>query len=132
MTQLSPPPFKILVSPPLFSVSPLFKVSPTLKQPPPVLICPTNLSWFKQISKGLFYQLNCHFLSKIDFYIIFSIPVQIDYFHLWNLFRFIFKQLRITFFSKIMVAQKIIFLQMCNTIWQIVISKCKNDKALKN
>ena len=129
MTQLSPLPFKILVSCPLFSVSPLFKVSPTLTQPPPVLICPTNLSWFKQISKGLFYQFNCHFLSKIDFYIIFSIPVQIDYFPLWNLFRFIFKQLRITFFSKIMVAQKIIFLQMRNTILQIVISKCKNEKA---
>ena len=51
-----PPLFKIFVSPPLFSAPPHFKVfhtvAPTLKQPPTALILPTNLSWFKQISKG--------------------------------------------------------------------------------
>ena len=56
---------------PLFSVPPTFKVfqtvSPTLMQPPTALIQPTNLSWFKQISKGQFYQFNCCFLSKINF-----------------------------------------------------------------
>ena len=30
----------------------------------------TNLSWFKQISKGRIYQFNCRFLSKINFNIL--------------------------------------------------------------
>ena len=51
-----PPPFKVF-----------WTVPPTLKQPPTAQIRPTNLSWFKQISKGRFYQFNCHFLSKINF-----------------------------------------------------------------
>ena len=65
------PYFKIFVSPPLFSVPPPFKVfqtvPPTFMQIPPPLIWPTNLSWFKQISKGQIYQFNCRFLSKINF-----------------------------------------------------------------
>ena len=36
-------------------------------QPPPSQIWPTNLPWFKQISKWWFYQFNCCFLSKISF-----------------------------------------------------------------
>ena len=48
--------FKIFVSPPLFSVPPSFKVFrqfPPPSQPPSALIQPpTNLPWFKQISKG--------------------------------------------------------------------------------
>ena len=39
----------------------------TFRQPPTALIWPTNLLWFKQLSKGQFYQFNCHFLSKIHF-----------------------------------------------------------------
>ena len=67
-----PPLLKIFVSPPLFSVPPPFKVfqtvPPSLSQPSSALIQPpTNLPWFKQISKGLFYQFNCRFLSKINF-----------------------------------------------------------------
>ena len=65
------PPFKILVSPPLFFVPPSFKlfqtVPPTLMQPPTSLIQQTNRPWFKQISKGQFYEFNCHLLSKINF-----------------------------------------------------------------
>ena len=65
------PLFKIFVCPPLFSVPPPFKVfltvPSTLTQPSSVLIWPTNLSWFKQISKGQFSQFNCHVLSKINF-----------------------------------------------------------------
>ena len=62
------PLFKIFVSPPLCSVPPTlryFRQFPlTLKQIPLALIWPTNLSWFKQISKGQIYQFNC--LSKIN------------------------------------------------------------------
>ena len=69
LTQLVPL-FKI-VSTSLFSVTPTFKVfyrvPPTLTQPPAALIRPTNLPWFKQISKGWFYQFNCRFLSKMNF-----------------------------------------------------------------
>ena len=38
---------------------------------------------------------------------------------LWDIFRFVFRQLRMTFFHKIMVA-KFFFLQMHNTILQRV------------
>ena len=63
--------FKIFVSALLFSVAPPFKVfqtvPPTLTQPLTALIRPTNLPWFKQISKERLYQFNCRFLSKINF-----------------------------------------------------------------
>ena len=81
---LAPPPF--LSHPPLDQACPLLKslcplssflFHPVLRcfrqfpppswQNPPVLILPTNLSWFKQISKGQIYHFNCHFLSKINF-----------------------------------------------------------------
>ena len=42
------------------------------------------------------------------------------YLNLWDIFSVVFRQLRMTFFHKIMV--------MHNTISQRVISKCKNDK----
>ena len=43
------------------------KFSPPLRNPLlPQSNQPTFL-WFKQISKGWFYQLNCHFLSKAKF-----------------------------------------------------------------
>ena len=61
------PLFKILVSPPFFSVLSLLsqRVPSTLTQPLPALIRPL-INWFKQISKGWFYQFNCRFLSKIS------------------------------------------------------------------
>ena len=62
------PLLKIFVSPPFFYVPPGFKlfqtVSPALTQPPTAL----NLPWFRQMSKGRYFQFNCHFLSKIMFY----------------------------------------------------------------
>ena len=64
------PLFKIFLSPLLYFAPLPFKVfsivSPKPTQIPPALIWPNNLSWFKQISKGLIYQFNCHFLSKIN------------------------------------------------------------------
>ena len=67
-----PPLFKHFVSPPLFFVSPTLKyfrqsLPLTLRQIPPALIRPTNLSWFKQTSKGWIYQFSCGFLSKDNF-----------------------------------------------------------------
>ena len=47
-------------------------------------------------------------------------PLQIGYLSLWDIFRVIIKQLRMTFFHKIMVAEKILFLQMHYTILQMV------------
>ena len=49
-------------------------------------------------SKGRFYQFNCRFLSKISY-----ILLQIGYLHLWDIFRLIFRNLRMTFFHRIMV-----------------------------
>ena len=78
-TQL--PPF---ASPPLYSVPPTFKrfqiVPPTLTQIPPVLIQSTNLSWFKKTSKGRIYQLNCHFLSKINLNLLNPFTNRLPYF----------------------------------------------------
>ena len=96
---------------------------------------------FKEISKELSYQFSCRFLSKIKnqfliFYIllqiynlqIYSLQIYIVYLNLWDIFRFIFRQLKDDFFYKVMVTEKITFLQMPNTILQRIISKCKNDK----
>ena len=45
-----------------------FRQIPPPLQPPSALIQPpTNYPWFKQISNGWFYPLNCRFLSKINF-----------------------------------------------------------------
>ena len=70
-----PPLSKIFVSPSLFSVPPLLKVfqAPSLHATPcyPKLIDQPSLhiiNRFKQISKGQFYHLNCHFLSKVNFW----------------------------------------------------------------
>ena len=45
-----------------------------------------------------------------------------------GIFRFIFRQLRVTFFHKIMVTEKNIFFAYHNFAKGKVISKCKNDK----
>ena len=85
---------------------------------PPSRKSPTNLSWFKQILKRQIYQVTVafyYFLSILIFYI----ALQLGYFNLWDIFRFLFRLLRMTFFHKIM-AQKIIFLQMHKTILQRV------------
>ena len=71
--------------------------------------------------------------SKSFFYFLNPFTTISGYLDLWYNFRFIFRQLRMNFFHKIMVAE-IIFLQMHNTILRKskVILKCKNDEPLKN
>ena len=68
------PLFKIFVPPPLFSFPLPFKVfqtvPSTLTQLPHALTRPNDRLWFKQISKGEFYQFNCCFISKINFNLI--------------------------------------------------------------
>ena len=81
-----------------------FRQFPTLKQISPALIWPTNPFWFKQISKGPIYQFNCRFLSKSI--LIFQISLQIGYLNSWDILGFIFRQLKINFFYKIMVIEK--------------------------
>ena len=65
------PLFKIFVCPPLFSVPSPFKafytVPTTLMQPPPALIQPTNLPWFKQIQKGNFTSSTVTFYQESIF-----------------------------------------------------------------
>ena len=106
------PLFKIFVCPSLFSLPSPFKVfqtvPPTLTQPLLVLIWPTNILWFKQISKEQFYRFNCHFLSKMNFNLL--NPFANRYLHLWDIFRFIFRQLRMTFSLKLWWQKRIIFL----------------------
>ena len=117
-----PPFFKIFVSPPLFFVPALFKVFytvlPTLTQLPPALIRPTNSPWLKQISKGWFTSSTVPFYQKSIVNLL--NPFTIGYLTLWDILRFIFRQLRMIYFHKIMVAKKIFFLQMHNTILQRV------------
>ena len=48
-------------------------------------------------------------LSIKNQFLIFEIPLQIGYLNLWDIFMFIFRQLQMTFFRKIMVAEKIFF-----------------------
>ena len=66
------PLFKIFVPLPSFLFHPLLRYlrqfpSPSRNQPPTALIWPTYLTWFKQKSKGQFYQFNSRFLSKMNF-----------------------------------------------------------------
>ena len=48
-------------------------------------------------------------LSIKNQFLIFEIPLQIGYLNLWDIFMFIFRQLQMTFFRKIMVAEKNFF-----------------------
>ena len=81
---------------------------PTLTQPHNLTHQPSLhiINWFKQISKGWFYQSNCCFLSKANFGLFKSLYKHIRLFYLWDIFRFIFRQLRMTFFHMIMVTVK--------------------------
>ena len=115
------PLLKIFVAPPLFPVPSCFKVfstvSRTFTQILSALIWPPNCSWFKQISKGQIYQFNCCFLSKINFNLLNPFTNNLN---LWDIFRCIFRQLRKTFFHKIMVAEKNNFSSNNSTILQRV------------
>ena len=65
------PLFKIFVPPLLFLFHPLLRHFRQFPHPQTTHYCPNltnpNIPWFKQISKGQFYQFNCRFLSKISF-----------------------------------------------------------------
>ena len=72
-------------------------------------------------------------LSIKNQFLMFFIPLQIGYLNLQDVFSFIFRQLRMTFFHKIIVAEKNFFFQMHNIFAKgKVISKCKNNKPWKN
>ena len=111
-----PPFLKIFVSRPLFFVPPPFKVFQTVPPPHPHTnpSCPNLthqpsshiINVFKQISKGWFYQFNCRLLSKINFDFLNPITNVSGYLNLCDIFRFIFRQLSMTFFHKIIVAEK--------------------------
>ena len=66
-----PPIFKFLCPLPSFPFHPLLRYFRQFTPPSCKSVSqpfwPTNLSWFKQISKGWIYQFNCHFLSKTNF-----------------------------------------------------------------
>ena len=68
-----------------------------------------TINGFKQIWNWWFYQNNCRFLLKINFWFFKSLYKFTNisgYLNLWNIFRFNFRQLRMTFFHKILVAVK--------------------------
>ena len=105
-----PPFFKSLLPLPFFLFHPLlryFRQFPPPSHNPllPLPNTPTSLyiiNRFKQISKRCFYQFNCCFLSNIfDFLNPFTNIS--GYLNLWDIFRFILRQLRMTFLHKIMV-----------------------------
>ena len=80
------------------------------------------------MSKGDFTSSTVAFYQKL----IFKNPFTniSGYLNLWDIFRFIFRQLRMTFFHKTMVADKNYFSSNAyhNFAKSKVISKCKNDK----
>ena len=90
-------------------------------QSPTTLIQPTNQPTFLGLNK---YQKGDFTSSAVTFYqkSILNLlnPLQIGHLNLWDIFRFIFRQLRTTFFHKIMVAENFFFLQTHNTILQRV------------
>ena len=70
--------------------------------------------------KGDFTSSTVALYQKSFFYFLNLFTNTSDYLNLWDIFRFTFRQLRMTFFHKIMVAEEVIFPQMHNTILQIV------------
>ena len=85
---------------------------PTLTKISLAIIRPINISWFKQISKGQIYQVNCRFLTKINFNILNA---------LYGVFLGSFlDNLEWPFLIKLWWQKKIIFLQIHNTILQRV------------
>ena len=124
----SPPPFlrdlpldpacrpfsNICFSSPLFCSTPFSAISdssPTLTQPTPALNRHSNLPYtcLNKYQKGDFTSSTVTFCQKSIFD--FSNPFTniTGYLHLWDIFRFIFRQLRVTLFHKIMVAEKKFF-----------------------
>ena len=80
---------------------------------------PTNLPWFKQIPKVILpVQLPLSIKNKF-FNLLNPFTRRLSEFRSL-IFSLIFSQLRMTFFHKTMMAEKIFFLQMHNTILQRV------------
>ena len=114
---------------------PSFLFHPFLRLHPPShnrLLSWSNQPAFFGLSK---HQKDGFTSSTVTFYqksmFNFLNPFTDRYFHLWDIFRFIFRQLRMTLFFNY-DGRKMIFLQMHNTVLQMVISKCKNIKLWKN
>ena len=98
---------------------------PTLTQSPPTLIQHINLPYtqltnLSKCKKGDFTSSNIAFYQKSIFNFLNLFTNISGYLNLWNIFSFIFRQLKMTFSHKIMVAEKNFFLQMHNTILQRV------------
>ena len=108
-----PPLFKILVSSTLYSIPPPFKVfqtvppppPPTFLQPPPASIRHTSLPYtllmgLNKYQKDYFTSSNFAFYQKSIFNFLNSFTNISSYLNLWDIFRFILSQLRMTFFIK--------------------------------
>ena len=77
-------------------------------QPAPVLIQPTNQPIFfglNKYQKGDFTSSTVAFYQKSIFDFFFFLNIS-GYLNLWDIFKFNFRQLRDTFFHKIMVAER--------------------------
>ena len=80
-------------------------------QSPPALIRQTNppytyLTGLNKYQKGDFISSIVAFYQKSTFNLLNPFTTISGYLNLWDIFRFIFRQLRMTFFRKIMVAEK--------------------------
>ena len=72
------------------------------------------------LKKGNFTSSTVGFYQKSIFDFLNPFTNILGYFNLWNIFRLIFRQLKMTLFHKIMVAQKNNFFFKCITILQRV------------
>ena len=119
-----PPPFsKFLYPLPYFLFHLLWKYFRQFPHPHTNPSCtnPTNQPTFlglNKYQKGEFTSSTVAFYQKSIF--IFQICIQIGYLNLWDIFWFIFRQLRMTFFIKLWWQKKNVFLQMHNSILQRV------------
>ena len=80
--------------------------------------------------KGDFTSSTVAFYHKSNFDLLDPFTNISGYLNLWDIFRFIFRQLRMTFFHKILAAEKNNFFSNVehSFVKSRVISKCKNDK----
>ena len=113
------PPLKSLFPLPSFLSQPLLKYFELFPQPscrqPPSCHKPTYqpslhiINGFKRISKRWFYHFTCTIYQKSIFNSLDPFTIISGHLNLWDIFRFVFRQLRINFFHKVMVAEKFFF-----------------------
>ena len=110
-----PPLFKNLCFPsPLFYSTLFLGISDSSPHPHATLSCPNPthqpflhiINGFKQISKGLLYQFNRRYQKSI-FNFLNSFTNISGYLNLCGIFSFIFRRFRMTFFHKVMLAEKL-------------------------